>query len=150
MWDHISLNFLSKKKINYIGIDNLSYSYKSNVKNKKKHFKIDISDKKKIYKIFKDFNIDLVIHAAASSYVLEGEKNKSKYFLNNVKKTKEFINLCKLKKIKNFIFLSSSNVYEEKENFSENDKIKSKNYYGKNKIVIENFLKRKKFKNLIS
>ena len=145
---HIS-KFFDQKKINYIGIDNLSYSYKRNVKNKNKHFKIDISDKKKIYKIFKDFNIDLVIHAAASSYVLDGEKNRNKYFLNNIKKTKEFINLCKLKKIENFIFLSSSNVYEEKKIFSENDKIKSKNYYGKNKIIIENFLKRKNFKNLI-
>ena len=145
---HIS-KFFEQKKINYIGIDNLSYSYKRNVKNKKKHFKIDISDKKKIYKIFKDFNIDLVIHAAASSYVLDGEKNRNKYFLNNIKKTKEFINLCKLKKIENFIFLSSSNVYEEKKIFSENDKIKPKNYYGKNKIIIENFLKRKNFKNLI-
>ena len=84
---HIS-KFFEQKKINYIGIDNLSYSYKRNVKNKNKHFKIDISDKKKIYKIFKDFNIDLVIHAAASSYVLDGEKNRNKYFLNNIKKKK--------------------------------------------------------------
>ena len=145
---HIS-KFFDQKKINYVGIDNLSYSYRKNVKNKKKHFKIDISDKKKIFKIFKDFNINLVIHAAASSYVLDGEKNRNKYFLNNVKKTKEFINLCKLKKIDNFIFLSSSNVYEEKKIFSEKDKIKSKNYYGKNKIIIENFLKKKNFKNLI-
>ena len=119
---HIS-KFFEQKKINYIGIDNLSYSYKSNVKNKNKHFKIDISDKKKIYKIFKYFNIDLVIHTAASSYVLDGEKNRNKYFLNNIKKTKEFINLCKLKRIENFIFLSSSNVYEEKKIFSEKDKI---------------------------
>jgi len=52
-------------------------------------------------------------------------------------------------KIENFIFLSSSNVYEEKNIFSEQDKIWSKNYYGKNKIIIENFLKKKKFKSLI-
>ena len=52
MWDHIYLNFW-QKKINYIGIDNLSYSYKRNVKNKNKHFKIDISDKKKFIKFLK-------------------------------------------------------------------------------------------------
>ena len=145
---HIS-EFFDQKKIEYIGIDNLSYSYMQNVRNNKKHFKIDISDSKKICKIFRKFNIDLVIHAAASSYVLEAEKNKKRYFINNVKKTKKFINLCKLKKIENFIFLSSSNVYEEKNIFSEQDKIWSKNYYGKNKIIIENFLKKKKFKSLI-
>ena len=66
---HIS-KFFEQKKINYIGIDNLSYSYKSNVKNKNKHFKIDISDKKKIYKIFKYFNIDLVIHSSTSPLLL--------------------------------------------------------------------------------
>ena len=31
-------NFFEKNKINYVGIDNLSYSYKSNILNKKKHF----------------------------------------------------------------------------------------------------------------
>ena len=100
---HIS-EFFDQKKIEYIGIDNLSYSYMQNVRNNKKHFKIDISDSKKICKIFKKFNIDLVIHAAASSYVLEAEKNKKRYFINNVKKTKKFINLCKLKKIEKFYF----------------------------------------------
>ena len=34
-------------------------------------------------------------------------------------------------------------MYEEKNIFSEQDKIWSKNYYGKNKIIIENFLKKK-------
>ena len=127
------------KKINYIGIDNLSYSYKRNVKNKKKHFKIDISDKKKIYKIFKDFNIDLVIHAAASSYVLDGEKNRNKYFLNNIKKTKEFINLCKLKKVENFIFLSSSNVYKEKKIFLKTTKLSQKIIMEKIKLLLKIF-----------
>ena len=39
--------FFDKKKINYIGIDNQSYSYKNNVSNTKKQLKIDISDEKK-------------------------------------------------------------------------------------------------------
>lgn len=145
---HICL-FFDKNKIDYIGIDNQSYSYKKNVFNKKKQLKIDISDEKKILKILEKYNINLIIHAAASSYVLDAEKNRHKYFVNNIKKTKKFINLCKLKKIDNFIFFSSSNVYKEKNIFNEKDKIKSKNYYGKNKIIIENFLQKKKFKNLI-
>lgn len=145
---HICL-FFDKNKIDYIGIDNQSYSYKKNVFNKKKQLKIDISDEKKILKILQKYNINLIIHAAASSYVLDAEKNRHKYFVNNIKKTKKFINLCKLKKIDNFIFFSSSNVYKEKNIFNEKDKIKSKNYYGKNKIIIENFLQKKKFKNLI-
>ena len=145
---HIS-DFFDKKKINYIGVDNHSYSYKRNVRNKKKHLKVDISNNKKIIKIIKKYNISLIIHAAASSYVIDGEKNKKKYFINNIKKTKKFIDLCKDENLENFIFLSSSNVYKEKKIFKENDKTRSKNFYGKNKITIENYIKRKNFKNLI-
>ena len=145
---HIS-DFFDKKKINYIGVDNYSYSYKQNVNNKKRHLKVDISDNKKIRKIIKKYNINLIIHAAASSYVVDGEKNKKKYFINNIKKTKKFIDLCEYENLENFIFFSSSNVYDEKKIFNENDKTKSKNFYGKNKISIEKYLKRKKFKNLI-
>lgn len=145
---HIA-NYFDKKKIDYIGIDNLSYSYKQNVSNKKKHLITDISNAKKINIIFKKYKINFVIHAAASSYVLEAEKNRKKYFINNIKKTKKFINLCKLNKVKNFIFFSSSNVYKEKKEFFEDDITASKNYYGKNKIIIENYLIKKKFNNLI-
>ena len=145
---HIS-EFFEKKKINYIGVDNNSYSYKQNVLNKKRHLKVDISDNKKISKIIREYNINLIIHAAASSYVIDGEKNKKKYYENNIKKTKKFIDLCKYENLENFIFLSSSNVYEEKKIFSENDITKAKNFYGKNKISIEKYLKRKNFKNLI-
>ena len=145
---HIS-EFFEKKKINYIGVDNNSYSYKQNVLNKKRHLKVDISDNKKISKIIREYNINLIIHAAASSYVIDGEKNKKKYYENNIKKTKKFIDLCKYENLENFIFLSSSNVYEEKKIFNENDKTKAKNFYGKNKISIEKYLKRKNFKNLI-
>ena len=41
------------------------------------------------------------------------KKIKKKYKINNVIKTKKFINTIVELKIKNFIFLSSSNVYSE-------------------------------------
>ena len=144
--------FFDQKNIDYIGIDNYSYSYKENVSKKEKNFKLDIAETNKIKKIIQKYNIKTIIHAAAFSYVLEGEKNKKKYFNNNKKKTKLFINFCKKEKIVNFIFLSSSNVYQEYKKinqFNENDKKKPKNFYGKNKLEIETFLKKKKFKKLV-
>ena len=54
--------------------------------------------------------------------------------------------------IKNFIFLSSSNVYSDsKKSFEENDKKKPKNFYGKTKLIIEKFLldNKEDFNNLI-
>ncbi len=142
---HLSQFFL-KKKIHYIGIDNLSYSYKNNVTDIKNHNFFNISNKKKIEYLIKKYKINTIIHAAASSYVLEAERFKKAYFKNNVKNTKKFIDICKKKNIKNFIFLSSSNVYKERKKnkiFKINDKTHPKNYYGKTKLIIENYLKKK-------
>ena len=144
--------YLKKKKIKFVGIDNLSYSYKSNINQKDNHFFFDISSKKKVYQLIKEYNIDKVIHAAAFSYVLEAEKEKKKYFLNNVTKTKKFIDICKKAKIKKFIFFSSSNVYKEKKGMikiSEKDSINPKNFYGQNKLLIEQYLKKTKFDSLV-
>ena len=95
---HLALYF-DKQKINYIGIDNLSYSYKSNLRNKSNIFITDISDTKKLNTLFRKFKITKVIHTAAFSYVMEAEKDKKKYFENNIIKTKKFIDLCKKKSV---------------------------------------------------
>lgn len=140
---------LSTYKKKFIGIDNLKYSYKRNFIYKKNFYKLNISDKK-ILEIIKNFNIKTVIHCAAYAYVNEGEIYKKRYILNNVKNTKKFINFCEDNKIDNFIFLSSSNVYKDNKNIlQKNKKIDPKNVYGKNKMQIENFLIKKKFKSKI-
>lgn len=140
---------LKKKKISFVGIDNLKYSNKKNIILKKKFYKHDISSFR-TSKLIKKKNITTVIHCAAYSYVIDGEINKTKYNNNNVKQTKKFINICKKNSVQNFIFLSSSNVYRDgKSIFNEIDAKKPKNTYGKNKLEIENYLKKKKFNNLI-
>lgn len=139
---------LKKEKINFIGIDNLKYSNKKNII-KNYFFKIDISNSK-VGNLIKNKKINSVIHCAAFSYVNDGEKNKKKYYNNNVLKTKKFINICKKNSIKNFIFLSSSNIYKDSRTiFNENSLKDPKNLYGKNKLEIENYLKKIKFNNLI-
>ena len=143
---------LEIKKIKYIGIDSLKYSYRFNIFNTKKFIKSCISNEKKIFEILKKYKVSTVIHTAAYAYVNDAERNKEKYKMNNILKTKKFINITIHHGIKNFIFLSSSNVYSEnKKHFSENDKTKPKNFYGKTKLNIEKFLsqKKSKFNNLI-
>lgn len=140
---------LKKSKLNFIGIDNLKYSYKENFPYKNIFFKFDISSNK-IEKLIKKKNIKTVIHCAALAYVLDAEKNKKKYDFNNVVKTKKFIDICKKKGVENFIFFSSSNVYKDtKKIFSENAIIEPKNTYGKNKVLIEKYLYKKKFTSYI-
>jgi len=139
---------LELKKIPYFGIDNFSRSLSKNIINKKKFLKIDINSNKVPY-LLKSKKIHTIIHAAAYSFPPESENKKKIYYKNNILKTKKFINNCSKAKIKKFIFLSSSNVY----NFNsksikpakETQKIKPENYYGKTKILIEKYLK-KKFK----
>ena len=145
-------NYFDNKNVKYVGIDNLLYSYKTNISNKKKFYHLDLSDTKKLSYIFKKFKIKTVIHAAACSYVIEGEIKKKFYYENNVVKTTKFINFCEKKKVRNFIFLSSSNVYEEKKNkksFNENDSLLPKNTYGTTKAIIEKLLLTKNFNNIV-
>ncbi len=137
---------LEFKKIPYFGIDNLSRSLPNNIVNKEKFLKIDIASNK-IPIILKSKKIHTIIHAAAFSFPPESEKNKKMYLNNNIIKTKKFINYCSKLKIKKFIFLSSSNVYNFNKKIikpaKENQKLNPENYYGKTKSVIEEYLKRK-------
>jgi len=138
--------------IEYVGVDNLSYSNKNNIFDKKKFFKCCISNEKKISSIINKFKINTVIHAAAFAYVNEGELNKKKYYINNVLKTKKFISIVSKYNIKQFYFFSSSNIYSNSKNkFLETKTPNPKNYYGTTKFIIEDFLYRKKtnFENVI-
>ena len=142
--------YFEKNNINYIGIDNFLYSIPANITSKKRFIKTDFKDSKKITKIIKKFNIDTIIHCAAASYVLEGEFKKKKYIKNNYKNTIIFINVCKKNFVKNFIFLSSSNVYSQSNmSYREDSKKKPKNIYGKTKLRIENYLLTRKFESVI-
>ena len=134
-----------KKKLNFIGLDNLEYSYRKNYPLKKNFFKLDISSNQ-INNLIKQHKIKTVIHCAALSYVMDAENNKQKYNLNNIVKTKKFINMCKNNGVANFIFFSSSNVYRNTgQIFSENTFRKPINTYGKNKLKIENYVMKKNF-----
>ena len=140
--------YLNNHKIPFIGIDNFISSQRKNIIGTKNFYKIDIGSKK-IKEIFRKHKIKIVIHAAALTFPQESEIYKNKYFINNVVKTKKFIDICSIFNIKKFIFFSSSNVYDfnlhKIEAVKENKKISPKNYYGKSKFLIEKYIKKKKF-----
>ena len=146
---HIA-NYFYKRNISFIGIDNFSAGNEKNYYHKFTK-KIDIGNKKLIKKLIKKYDIKNVIHTAALSYPVEGEKKRSKYKNNNYFKTLNFINSFNKTKINSFIFLSSSNVYSDKSNspYEENDTTLPKNIYGKYKLLIEKSLKNKKFFNKV-
>jgi len=137
---------LIDKGYKIIIIDSLISGKKKLIPKKAKFVKCDITNLKKIGTIFKNLNIDCIIHCAASISVEESIKNPRKYNSNNYLKTKKFINFCIKKKIKRFIFSSTAAVYKQSEKFKikENYLKKPNNPYGQSKLNCENFLLKKK------
>ena len=136
-------NDFIKKKFNVVVVDDLSSGYKSLLNKKAKFVKQNIFYKKKLKKVIIENNIQIIVHCAASIDVSEGEKNKKKYFNNNVRNTEYLLQSLKGTKVKYLIFSSTCAVYGGSSNIvSEKSKLKPENYYGKTKYMGEELIKK--------
>ena len=140
---HIA-ELLVKNKSNKVFIlDNLVTGHKKLINKKAKFIKADIKDKKKLSKIIKEYKIDAIIHLAAYLNVSEAEKNKKKYYTNNVIGTKNLIEACNKTNVKNIIFSSSCSVYGNIiGSVSENKKPNPQGYYAYTKYKGEELIKK--------
>ena len=138
------IELLVKKKTNkVIVLDNLSTGYKILINKKSKFFKGDINNKKLIIKLINKFNIDTIIHLAASLNVSEAEKNKKKYYKNNIIGTKNLLLSCKNTPIANIIFSSSCSIYGNiKGSVNERKKPNPQGYYAFTKYKGEELIKK--------
>lgn len=137
------VELLVKDKKNIIILDNLVTGYKKLINKKAIFIKADIKNKLKIKKIINDFNITSIIHLAAYLNVSEAEKNKRKYYQNNIIGTKNLLDACKNTNVKNIIFSSSSSIYGNvKGSVSENKKPNPYGYYGYTKYKGEELVKK--------
>ena len=107
---HIVINALERGYKTTV-FDDLSTGSVKNINKKAKFINGDIKDKKKLIKIIKDNKIDTIIHLAAFLNVKESEKNKKKYYNNNINGTLNLILACKDSTVKNIVFSSSCSVY---------------------------------------
>jgi len=134
---------LIKNKEKVIIIDNLVTGYKKLINKKAKFIKADIKNRSKINKIIKDYNITSIIHLAAYLNISEAEKNKRKYYDNNIIGTKNLLNACKNSKVKNIIFSSSCSVYGNVNgSVKENSKLNPQGYYGYTKYKGEELVRK--------
>ena len=149
----VGFNFsnLLLKKTNFkiIGIDNINNYYSTKLKkdrikhiSKNKNFifkKIDLLDKKKIEKLFKQNKFDLVFNFAAQAGVRYSIVNPRSFVENNILGFYNIIEFCKKYGVKKFFYASSSSVYGENKNFPLNEKqlINPKNMYGLSKKINE-------------
>ena len=138
------IELLVKKKTNrVVVVDNLSTGYKILISKKSKFFKGDINNKKLINKLINKFNIDTIIHLAASLNVNEAEKNKKKYYKNNITGTNNLLLSCKNTTVKNIIFSSSCSIYGNiKGSVNERKKPNPQGYYALTKYKGEELIKK--------
>ena len=131
-------------------IDNLSNSKEDviakikEITNKDlKFYKGDLCDKELVDKIFKNENIDAVIHFAGLKAVGESVKKPLLYYRNNIDSTLTLLEVMSKYNCKKLVFSSSATVYGNpkalpiKEDFP----LKTTNPYGSTKLYIEGILK---------
>jgi len=133
-----------------IVIDNLSNSKEESlvrvqkITNKSIVFhNVDLLDKLSLHRVFRDYDIEAVIHFAGLKAVGESTKIPLRYYQNNITGT---IHLCEEMhnhKVKNIVFSSSATVYGDsnKVPIKENFALQAGNPYGRTKLFIEEILR---------
>jgi len=123
-------------------VDNLYQGHKEAVLGGKLYVG-DIRDKDFLDTVFKENEIDAIIHFAANSLVGESMKDPAKYYHNNVYGT-----LCLLEKMNEYgvnkiVFSSTAATYGEPESIPilESDRTLPTNTYGETKLAMEKMMR---------
>ena len=107
-------------------------------------FKGDIRNKDEISKWMRKKNLDAIIHLAAIVPIKVVNNNKKKAYEVNYIATKNIVNEVRRNKIKWFFFASTSHVYPSKKNsLGEKTKTDPISYYGKTKLLAEEYIIKK-------
>lgn len=104
----------------------------------------DILDTSRLSQVFRENQIEAVMHFAADSLVGESVKNPLAYFENNVAGTINLLSAMINFGVNKFIFSSTAAVYGEPKQIPimENDPTRPTNPYGESKLMIEQILVR--------
>lgn len=147
---HLLKRLVTNKENQIIGLDNINDYYDlrvkygrldncgihiQNIKHNKliqstkysnyKFIKLDLSDQKHIYELFKKDKFDVVVNLAAQAGVRYSITNPDVYLQSNIIGFYNILEACRSYKIKHLVFASSSSVYgwNEKMPFSTSDNV---------------------------
>lgn len=132
-----------------VGITGCSGSLgRSILKNNKEYkfncFKGNIKNVTKVQNWIKSNNFEILIHLAAIVPIKDVNKNRKNALEVNYFGTKNIVNCLKNSSVRWFFFSSTSHVYQSsKKKILESDKKKPISYYGKTKLLAENFIIKK-------
>ncbi|MGI6447443.1 MAG: UDP-glucose 4-epimerase GalE [Methanobrevibacter boviskoreani] len=103
----------------------------------------DYGDEELLNRIFKEYDIEAVMHFGAYISVAESVECPKAYLENNYEKTLTLIKAMKNNGVKNLIFSSTAAVYGSPVEIpiKETHQLKPINPYGKSKLLVEEYLK---------
>lgn len=124
-------------------VDNLQTGHLDAINKKAKFFEGDIKDKEFLRKVFKENNIEGVIHFAANSLVGVSMKDPLSYYDNNVYGTQVLLEVMVEFGVKKIVFSSTAAVYGEPKQIPilEDDITNPTNTYGETKLAMEKMMK---------
>ena len=133
--------YLSKNNYQPIVLDSLVYGHAQAVK-WGPLIKGSVQNTDLLKKIFAEYNIAVVMHFAAFTYVGESVENPGKYYNNNVAATISLLDEMVNSNISNFIFSSSCAAYGNPVEIpiTENHPQNPINPYGRTKLMVEQIL----------
>lgn len=140
---HATKYFLDKGEA-VIVCDNLQTGHKASLDTSRvMTYKVDLRDKDEIDILFKENDIEGVIHFAANSLVGESMEKPYEYFDNNVYGLLCLLDVMRRNGVDKIIFSSSAAVYGEPERVPiyEEDKSSPANPYGETKLMMEKTMK---------
>lgn len=125
-----------------IVIDNLSTGHQNAVKNVDL-VKCDIRDQEVLRQVFRKYNIESVIHFAASSLVGESMQDPGKYYNNNIYGTLCLLEVMVQHRVNKIVFSSTAATYGNPEiiPITERETTKPTNAYGETKLAMESMMK---------
>ena len=108
-----------------------------------KFYEVNILDEEKMEEIFKENEIDSVIHFAGFKAVGESVAKPLAYYTNNLVNTLIVLNTMKKYGVRNLVFSSSATVYGDPHTcpILENFPLSTTNPYGSTKLMIEDMLR---------
>ncbi len=129
-----------KKKV--IVVDDLSQGKKKYIHPQAKFYKIDITKKTKLAKVFSENKITTVFHLAAKKAVGESEEKPFFYLENNVVGTINLLEAMANHQCSKIILSSTACVYQEKAKgvYQETDLLSAYNHYGYTKVENEQLI----------
>lgn len=123
-------------------LDNLQKGHRAAVKGGR-FYQGDLRDDAFLDSVFRENEIEEVVHFAADSLVGESVTDPLKYYNNNVVSTLRLLGKMKEYGVKRLVFSSTAATYGEPENIPiiESDRTLPTNPYGETKLTVEKLLK---------